>query len=208
MPISCGSCTPATLTPPSTLCNENKVAGAKRINIFYHCSLVKTNDWATVEDIITDLTTGTLAIATEVIDDGSPAFAPKNSFERADRKFKSGATKTLTGLWVNRKDDNSDADFVRSITDWSNNGNLRLATVTINNDIRDYYTTENGFCIATCSDDFGHFWSAGETEEYQLSVDLESTRNGTLSELMVALPDQVTPALDAYTALLESGKVY
>jgi hypothetical protein len=196
------------VTPPSLTCTDYKQAGTKRINIFYHCSLTKTNDWATVEDIITDLTAGTLAFATEVIGDGSPAFAPVNSFNRANRKFKAGATKALNGLWVVRKEDNTDAVFVRNLTDWSNNGNLRLATVSVSNDIRDYGTAENGFCIATCTDDFGHFWAAGETEEYQLGVDLDSDRNGALSELMVALPDQLAPAVDAYTALLDSGKVY
>ena len=195
-------------------CDPVKLSGQKAIYIMYLCSLAKTNDWATVEDILADISyDGTTnptpaAVAFEVVLGDDPAFATVNTIERANDKFYQGLTKTITGTWNKTQANNADASLVQSITDWANAGLLRFAKLDVNNDLIDYDLAVNGACVANLTDDWGRIANPNEIVEYNLGVILDSTNSGKLTPQPVLIAPSVTGAVPAYNFLLASGKVY
>ena len=121
----------------SEKCGERLTAGKEGIFLFYNCSLAKTNDWAAVEDIETDLALATDVVAIQMTEyswtGDAPEVVTKGSFEIAVSR-----TYTLTATSLNRQADNTDYDFWNTLYDWSRDGVLRVATLSKNNDLRDY----------------------------------------------------------------------
>ena len=133
----CGQCTPTAAVPMTAKCGERLTAGKEAILLFYNCSITKTNDWATVEDLNTDITAGTDVVAIQMTEyawtGDAPEVVTKGSYD-----IPVSRTYTLNATSLNRQADNTDYDFWNAIYDWSRDGVLRVATLSKNNDLRDY----------------------------------------------------------------------
>ena len=119
----------------TNLCRDPLVAGKQVMAVFYNCNLSKTGDWATIENLLTDLAT-TDAFAVLMTEPTSePAIG---TVQRGLSTIPIDETITKSGVSVNRQANNSDYDFWNSMFAWYQKQQLRMAVVTINNDLTDY----------------------------------------------------------------------
>lgn len=194
-PLACSACTPTAVTAPTDQCGITKTSGKEALWIYYNCNLAKTDNWATVEDIVTDLTAGTLAFALEVVDEGKPVFAP-NTIERGNQLIKTSNTLTVSATWTARQEDNTDIDFLNQLSTWDASGQLRLAILTTNNDLIDY-----DYGKASFADAAGFMWNQNEIEEHKIDTVISTSIGQTIFDPTRALPKVILSSETAYTAV-------
>ena len=133
----CAACSPLVPEKPTLLCvPKAKTVGTRGIVLFFPCGFVKTNNWATTEDLETDLGNPDV-IAVEMSQYGWDA----DDTEKVDlglAKISVKQSVTITGTTTNRQADNSDYDMFNSLYDLEDSAQLRIATLSVNGDLRDY----------------------------------------------------------------------